>query len=107
MLDVEDAPNLYREAAQRMCQVLNMAFVWQLQRRMTPLSFWQVAYALGLSCCDGVSMAERAKAIGVTRAALSKGVKEFQRATGLPPSFYMRSDAACVEYSKARIKQLA
>lgn len=103
----EDAPeNAYREAAQRMCEVMNMSFVWMQQRRMTEVSFWQVAYALGLTVCEGKPMAAKAKEIGVTRAALSKGVKEIQRATGLPPSSYMRSAGACAKYSEARKKQL-
>lgn len=43
---------------------------------------------------------------GLTRAAISARVKTIQRNLKLPPSLYMKSDAACAKLSVARRKKL-
>lgn len=44
--------------------------------------------------------------LGVERATLSKGAKQFQRMNNLPPSPYMRSESAVKSYHDTRIDQL-
>lgn len=105
-LEPDEAASAYRECAQRMVFVLNYAMLWMLQGRMSPQSFWQVAFAIGLPLCEGRSMSTTADELRITRQAISKGAKAFQKALGLPPSEYMKATAAIASYSKARKKQL-
>ena len=102
---MEDAA-AYREASERFMFILNRALLVITSAKNARTAAWQVAYAMGVPCCEGVTMTERAKAIRVTRACLSKGAKQFQRANGLPPSAFMKSDEASASYAEARRKQL-
>jgi len=71
--------------------------------RSVSVAFWSAAYGLGLKCCGGVSMTERAGQLGVRRATISKGAKKFVESNGLTPSFYMKDQAAGRSYCKARL----
>lgn len=49
---------------------------------------------------------ELAKKYGVTRASVSVRVKNWQKALGIKPSVFMKSESACKSYRKARIANL-
>lgn len=68
------------------------------------VSFWSGAYALGIKCCGGISMTERAKQIGVQRATISKNAIRFIEANNIQPSFYMKEYQAGLSYCKARLR---
>lgn len=102
-VDVDDA---YRSASKKLLFILNRAAIFVIHAENPQIAMWQVCYALGLPVCAGVSMTDRAREIGVGRAAISKGTTYFQRATGIPVSEYMKSEDAAVSYAGARIKQL-
>ena len=75
--------------------------------RSVSVAFWSGAYGLGLKCCGGVSMTERARQLGVRRATISKGAKKFVESNGLSPSFYMKDQEAGRAYCKARLNTVA
>jgi hypothetical protein len=75
--------------------------------RSIAVAFWSASYALGLKCCGGVSMTDRAKQLGVRRATISKGAKKFIESNGLSPSFYMKNAQAGRSYCKARLNFVA
>src|SRR5262245_17666384 len=67
-----------REAALKYTAVLN-AFASRIELGMAEgnlksvqVRFWGSAYALGLSCCEGMTMTQRSLKIGVQRATISK-----------------------------------
>ena len=70
-------------------------------------AFWGGAYALGLQCCDNVSMTRCASFVGVTRATISKAAQSFVTDNGLNPSFYMKSAQSHRPYSIARKTYIA
>lgn len=102
---LEDS-NEYREAAKRFAFILNRALLMIMTAKSPRLAAWQVAYAVSAPVCEGVTMTDRAKTLRVTRAAMSKGAKQFQRACGLKPSSYMKSEQSTAAYSEARTRQL-
>ncbi len=67
-------------------------------------AFWGAAYGLGLNCCAGVSMTERAALLGIERATISKAARNFVTANGLPPSYYMKVESASDAYRETRIQ---
>ena len=73
--------------------------------RNVATKFWGAAYALGLGCCDGVSMTARAHSLGVTRAAISKTARVLCEANNLPPSWYLKQETDA--YMHARNAQVA
>lgn len=66
-------------------------------------AFWGAAYGLGLNCCRGMSMTDRAASLGVERATISKAARNFVTANGLPPSYYMKVETASDSYRETRI----
>lgn len=107
-------PNVYRSAALRFLRLFNPALQHigaAIQRTPTNepwateirTAYWQICYAIGVPMCEGQSMTERAKAIGVERATISKGARSFCAANQLPPSPYMKSEDAAGAYQKERI----
>jgi hypothetical protein len=101
----DDERDAYREAAQQYLRHLNSTLVFIVTRPNLRLAIWQVACGMGLAMCDGMSLDERARELGVTRAALSKGAKDYQRGMQLPLAEGMRDSAgACAE---ARERQLS
>ena len=102
-----------RDAGLRYVQILN-AFGNRIESgiregnvRSVGVAFWSAAYGLGLKCCEGVSMTDRAAELGVRRATISKGAKKFVESNGLTPSFYMKDQAAGRAYCKARLNVVA
>src|SRR2546429_5640589 len=63
------------------------------------VAFWGAAYGLGLNCCDGMTMTERALSLGRERASISKAARNFVTANQLPPSWYMKVEGASDSYS--------
>lgn len=99
----------YREAARIGLRLINSAMLAILQTRMTKetaTALWHVAYGIGLPLCEGRSMTETARELGVERATVSKGAKAFQRRNGLPTNQYMKDEDAVAVYSEARKGQL-
>lgn len=70
------------------------------------LAAWIVAFAMGLRATIGKSHAEVAASCGVTRAAISKGVLEFQRANGILPMPGQKVEASQQSKRDNRRKQL-
>ncbi len=75
--------------------------------RSAQVAFYSAAYALGLKCCGGMSMTQRAEQLGVRRATISKGAKKFVESNGLSPSFYMKDKQAGHAYCHARLRVVA
>jgi hypothetical protein len=96
----------YREASARGLHVLNQAF-WVVCLSANPrLAAWQVATALGLSVANEMSDSDIAEICGVTRACISKGRLEFQRANGIEPMPRQKSVKARAVYRETRKKQI-
>ena len=64
-----------------------------------------IVCSFGLPLFLGKSMSEIAKMHGVTRQALSKSVKQFQKNFNLPPTRGQKSLAACEKYKQAQIER--
>ena len=103
--------DLLRDARLQTVRLLN-SFGNVIERALTDPSanreriataFWGVAYGLGLNCCAGVSMTERADSLRIERATISKAARNFVTANGLPPSFYMKVEGASDSYRATRI----
>lgn len=75
--------------------------------RSVAVAFWSVSYALGLKCCGGMAMTERARQLGVRRATISKNAKKFIESNSLTPSFYMKDKQSGRSYCKARLRVVA
>lgn len=75
--------------------------------RSANTAFWGSAYGLGLSCCEEISMTQRASFMGVTRATISKSAQSFVTDMGLSPSFYMKSAESHKPYAMARKEYIA
>ncbi len=103
---VESRRNDYREAGKEMLQLLNSALAHVIMAKHPGTAAWQVAFGLGLPCCEGMSMDRVAAELRVERATLSKGAVNFCKAYNLPPSEYMRSEPARKAYRERRESQL-
>ncbi|MEM6885417.1 MAG: hypothetical protein AAF571_10325 [Verrucomicrobiota bacterium] len=104
-----EAPEMtdYREASLKMLTILERAMDHILYYEGNKeVASWQVAFAMGLDCCEGKEITSVANNIGVERATISKGATEFCRANDLPPSRYMKSEEATKSYREAREAQL-
>jgi hypothetical protein len=101
----DDERDAYREAAQEFLRHINATLVFIVSRPNLRLALWQVAFGMNLAMCDGLNMDEKARELGVSRAALSKGARDYQRGMQLPMAEGMRDSAgACAE---ARERQLS
>lgn len=69
-------------------------------------AFWQVAYPLGASCCDDVTMSKRAEMIGIRHATISKFATAFCRAQNIPPSAHMKAEGSAAAYRDARVESV-
>lgn len=96
----------YRDAAVRSAEIMNRMGDWIICAKNKAVAVWQAAFAIGLNCCDGNSMTAVAKSLGVTRACISKGAREFCEQNDLPPSFYMKSEEAVKSYKETRSGQV-
>ena len=104
--------DLVRDARIQTVRLLN-AFGNVIERTLTDpnvnltrvrTAFWGASYALGLNCCAGVSMTQRAASLNIERATISKAARNFVTANSLPPSYYMKLEAASDSYREARIQ---
>jgi hypothetical protein len=68
------------------------------------LQTYGIAFATGLDLLNGMTMTEAATRCSpkVSRAAVSKVTKEWQRVLNFPSSRYMKSEKACEAYSKTQ-----
>lgn len=97
----------YRECAKKSLETIDNLMRFLLKNGMSYESFWQAAFAFGSTVCEGRSMTEVSKTLGLkSRACISKGAKQFQLSNGLPPSPYMKPEDAIPAYSHARNQQL-
>ena len=97
------ARDVYRAAAEKFMPVLHAALDWQQD---TPQK-WAIMFATAHPDCQGRSMADVAAELGVTRALLSGLATRFCRERGLPPSTYMRSEAAARVARLVRVAYVA
>lgn len=97
-----DEVSAAREAARRCAQVIQQSIAYIVTAPNATLAAWQVAFSIGSPCCEGRSMDDVAKLLGVTRAAVSKGSKILQRGMGIGGSGYNKSARACKAASDAR-----
>ena len=96
----------YRECAQRLLPVFNDAMLMLLANNLSPQAFWEICFGVGLPICEGRSMTELAVSLGLSRAAISKGAKKFQRTAGLPINQYLKPASAIPGYHDARTQQI-
>ncbi len=102
-------PKLLRDTMDDYVRMMNRV-AWLVTNAENPrLAMWQVAFAIGLSCCEGKTYEDVAKLCGIGiisntdgRAAVSKGVKSFQESNGLPVSLHMKKAEAAKAYNLAR-----
>jgi hypothetical protein len=66
-----------------------------------------IVVSFGLPLFLGKSMKSIAEMHGVTKQALSKSVKGFQKKFGLPPTRGQKSQAACEKYRQVQLKRYA
>ena len=66
-----------------------------------------IVVSFGLPLFLGKSMKHIADMHGVTKQALSKSVKGFQKKFGLPPTRGQKSQAACEKYRQVQLKRYA
>ena len=93
-------PNTYREVAK--CFLMLKSAILREFRQDTP-KWWGIAFALDHMACDGRSMADIAAQIGCPKATISWHAVKFCQENGLPPSGYMKSEAARDSYSKQKL----
>lgn len=83
-------------------RLIRKIFGIMVVRQNPLLQTYGIAFATGLDFLNGISMTEAAKKCSVTRAAVSKSAKEWQRVLNFPPSRHMKSEEACKSYSKTQ-----
>jgi hypothetical protein len=105
-LGVRDAGLRYVELLEGFADRIESG-IKQGNMRSVSVAFWSVAYGLGLKCCGGMGMTQRAEQLGVRRATISKGAKKFVESNGLSPSFYMKDIKAGHAYCHARLNAVA
>jgi len=73
--------------------------VWLISDSNPILRFWAAAFGFGLDITQGISQSQKAADLDVTRAAISKRVKQFQSEFG-SISRNMKSQRACNSYQQ-------
>jgi len=107
IVEMHDYDRGFRDARMRFNPTLDAALSHILLSDDKNTAIYQVAFALNLNgICQGKSMEEIATKIGVTRACISKGAKQFGESLDLPPSNYMKSTLACANYAQERIERV-
>jgi hypothetical protein len=101
-----DDDNGYREAARIGLRLINNIMHLIHTSRHNPVTFWAIAYALGLDITEGRSMTAQASRLGVTRAALSKSQQAMRRKLGLPTNTNNKPESAVKTYKTNRDNQL-
>ncbi len=94
------------EASRRQLFILNQAVDHILRAEDHGVATWQIAFSLGLPCCQGLTMTKVAESLLVTPAAISKGAHAFCQRVDVSPSMYMKSEEASVSYREKRIIEL-
>ena len=103
---LETASNSYREAAQVGLRIINNIMHLIHASKHNPVTFWAIAYAMGLDITEGRSMTAQARRLGVTRAALSKSQQAMRRRLGLPSNENNKPTSASKTYKQSRDQQL-
>ena len=98
----EQAPNIYREAADCLMRVLHGA----IERQVDSVQKWGIAFATNNPICSNRSMAEIASMLGCSKASLSYEARRFCTEHGLPPSRYMRSEATSEASRQSRKRHI-
>ena len=101
-----DEDNSYREAAKIGLRLINNIMHLIHASKHNPVTFWAIAYALGLDITEGRSMTAQARRLGVTRAALSKSQQAMRRRLGLPSNENNKPTSASKTYNQSRDQQL-
>jgi hypothetical protein len=97
---------LAREAEERRAADLLQLISVFLDAENLRLNAAGLAFAAGLPSVGGChSMHEWAQAHGVTRAALSKVSRQWQKRLNLPPGPHLKDDRLCEVYSEAQTKK--
>ena len=99
---IADSPShVYRECALAMMRTMHMAVAWTSESQVKA---WGVMFAIGHPYCMGQSMSELAVKLKVSRATISNAATEFCKAAQIPPSSYMKSEAAQESAKQSRNK---
>jgi hypothetical protein len=110
----ESREDVLRDGALKLLRAMNAAFahIEHVFRRPNvtvkdvEVAFWQVAYPIGVSCCDDVTMTERAERLGISRALISRSATAFCRAQNIPVSVHMKCEESADSYREARINSI-
>ena len=91
-----------REAALKYLRVMSLVMAY-LADNPTPAGIWGVCFGLGLESVVGnKTMSAVADELGVQRNTISTHARNIVTLCDLPPSPYMRSEAAVRKYKEAR-----
>lgn len=83
--DEQEQENEFRERALEMIRIMSLALYHVINSRTPNVTAFGVAYALGLTSVLGNErMAERARKLGVHKAAISRAASKFLAESGLP-----------------------
>ena len=89
--DGQEQENEFRERALDMIRIMSLALYHVINSRTPNVTAFGVAYALGLkSVLGNERMAQRARKLGVHKAAISRAASKFLAESGLPPSLMMQ-----------------
>jgi len=103
----EDRATEYQTCARLMLRAWNLGLAKIIEAPDSKRAAYEVAFAAGATLALGNhTMTTAAAMFGVTRAAISKNVADFQQGAGLPESIYQKSAEAVAAFSKARKKRL-
>ena len=81
--------NHYREASKQYMRVINIVLSYILESDSPRMASWAVAYALGSDAiCQGQSITQRMKDMGMSPQALSKYTKQFQNEINIKNNAY-------------------
>ena len=78
----------YRAASERGLEIICCMADYVACSSAPGTAIWACIYAMGLPTAEGVSLTTRAESLGVSVAALSKRVREFQRLADIGESAY-------------------
>ena len=88
----QEQENEFRERALEMIRIMSLALYHVINSRTPNVTAFGVAYALGLTSVLGNErMAQRARKLGVHKAAISRAASKFLAESGLPPSLMMQT----------------
>ena len=96
----------YREASRKFFSLIDPIMEMLRADKYKASRWWQIQFALGTSHCIGRDMGHAGALCGVDKAAMSKGAVEVCNILKIPPSPYMKNEAARKSYKQLRKKQL-